>query len=366
MKAAIYYGPADFRIREVECPKPGDAGVVVKVGACGICPIMDLDAWFRMPPEGVGVGLAWGHEWSGEIVEVGPKVKDFNVGDKIYQNPVFRPCYKCASCLVGDYWRCVNWMAGLSQRGIHGAFAEYLWIPFITKESAAKLPKDLGFRDLALIEPLYLSVGLARKAMPGDTVVVLGVELMGLGTIAKLKERDVKVIAYDTSEKRLKASKDVGADLIINDLTEDGVRAVMKETGGRGADVAIVIDPRPKAIFDAIKMMKRAGQVWLATGYNNLLQPSPHSQSPPGGMFWIGPNAGYMEPPIRFDPALVWVQTAWGTLGPRVPRWLEAAELIKSGKVTAEKYVKIYSLEKISEAFETALHPDTIKVLVEP
>lgn len=365
MKAAIYYGPGDMRIEEIKRPEAGVEGVVVKVKACGVCPIMDLDAWFRAPSDGRGVGLARGHEWSGEIVEIGSKVNDFEVGDRIYMEPVFRPCNSCESCRQKDFWRCSNWMEGM---GIHQAFAEYILLPFVSKDAVIKLPDSLSFRDLAMVEPLCLAVGLAKKANPDDVVVVLGQELVGLGTLAALKKRGVaKVITSDISKKHLDASKDVGADVAVNMLSEDIVDVVMQETGGIGADVVILTDHRPVALTKAINTAKRAGIVWLAHAYGSPFKLGGSIGTEP--RFAVGADFhGFIEQPISFDPALLYMRTAWGTLGERLPRFKEGVELMESGTITAEKLVThIFPLDKITEAFEIAANPhESIEVMVEP
>lgn len=256
----------------------------------------------------------------------------------------------------------------MAQRAIHGGFAEYVWIPVVTNESAAKMPDTLSWRDLSMIEPLYLAIGLSRKARSGEVAFVIGMELMGLGTVAKLKERDVKVIVSDVSKRRLKAAGELGADVVVDSINEDAVQVVMKETKGHGADVAIVIDTRPNALMQAIGAVRRAGQIWLAGYYYSPFKVNPAIGPSEGSMTtWIGPGAGYTEPSIGFDPALMHMQIAWGTLGPRVQRWLEAAELLESGKVTAEKHVtSVFPLEKTKEAFDlTAESHDEIKVVVE-
>jgi threonine dehydrogenase-like Zn-dependent dehydrogenase len=368
MKAAIYYGPGDIRIKEIEKPEANPEGAVVKVKACGVCNIMDAIYWEQWQPGGAGVGFVRGHEWSGEIAEVGSKVQDFKVGDRVYQNPVFRPCYNCTYCRVGDYWKCINWGKGISDRAINGAMAEYLWIPFITKESAVKLPDDISFRDLAMIEPLYLSVGLAKKARPEDVVLVLGQDLIGLGTVVMLKEYGVaKVITADISQLRLKASKDIGADVVIDSLNEDVAQVVMKETAGVGADVIIVNDQRPIALSHAVDSVRRGGTVWQATYYSVPFIES--NQITGRGTNWIGPGAGYTQANIIYDPLLLSMQTAWGSLGPRVPRWEESVKvLLQPKKMTADKLVThVFPLEKTKEAFEMAMNPhETIKVMVEP
>jgi len=368
MKAAVYYAPGDIKYQDVPDPRCTPEGAIVKVGACGVCHVMDVDAWIRWQRGGEGPGLARGHEWSGEIVEIGPKVRDFKVGDRVFQNPVFKPCFRCNYCYEGDYWRCVNWREGMAQRAIHGGFAEYVAIPFITNESAAKMPTDLSWVDLSMIEPLYLAIGLSRKAQAGQTALIIGQELMGLGTVAKMHERGVRIITSDVSKKRLKAAGQVGADVLINSIDQDVVQTVMKETKGRGADVVIVIDTRPQALMQAIASVRRAGHIWLAGYYYSPFKVRADVGPSEGNMTsWIGPGAGYTDPSVGFDPALLHMQIAWGSLGPRVPRWHEAAELIQSGLITAKKHVtKVLPLSKTKEGFDlTADDHDQIKVVIE-
>ena len=354
MKAAIYYGPGDIRIEEIKRPKAGSNGVVIRVRACGVCPIIDLGAWKRMSDR--GVGLALGHEFCGDVVEVGSNVTAVKEGDRAY-GLSFRPCHRCDWCRVGEYWRCNNWMQGMM--GKHGAFAEYYWLPFATEDNVVKLPDTLSYHELAFIEPISLSIGLARKAKAGDVVVVLGQHLIGLGTVACLKERGIaKVIVSDVSQKRLEAARELGADIVVDDINEDIVKAVMKETSGEGADVVIDTDDRPTSFFQAVNMVGRFGSVWLGNSF--ALQ---------GTAAWTGPGGLVSGPePFVFPTSMVSIQCAWGTLGPRAPRWLEVCELIKSGKITAKKHVThVFPLDKIKEAFETALNPhESIEVIVEP
>ncbi len=368
MKAALYYAPGDIRIEEVPYPKCTPDGAILKVGACGVCTVMDVDAWIKWSMGGQGVGLARGHEWSGQIVELGSNVKDFKVGQKVFQNPVFRPCFRCNYCFEKDYWRCINWREGMAHRAIHGGFAEYIAIPFVTNESMAILPDSMNWLDLAMIEPVYLGVGLAQKAKDGEVAFINGLELMGLATIAKMKERDVKVIAAGYSKKLLEAAEDAGADLVINSVEQDAAKVIMKETKGKGVDLAFVIDTRPIALFECMTSVRRSGNIWLTGYYYSPFRVNPKFGPNSGEMTtWIGPGAGHTEPTVGFDPNLFHMQIAWGSLGPRVPRWHEAAKLIQSGKISAKKHVTtVLPLDKTKEAFDlTATSHDEIKVMVE-
>jgi L-iditol 2-dehydrogenase len=317
--------------------------------------------------DNMSVGKARGHEWSAEITEVGANVTDFAVGDRVYMEPVFRPCYTCEACLQKDYWRCANPM-GIGGTGVlDGGFAEYMWLPFVTKGSVIKLPQTLSFRDLALVEPLGLSVGMASKAKPDQVIVVLGQHLVGLGITAYLKKKMgvTKIITSAVSKKHLKASKEVGADIALDAINDDIVKVVMQETSGKGADQVMLTDPRPAALLQAIGAVRRTGVVWL-THYGFPIRLGGSLGVTPRysiGLDWHGP----VVPPVSFDPGLLYMRSAWGTLGERVPRFQAAIELMESGVITAEKYVThIFPLDKTKEAFDKAMDfNECIEVIVE-
>ncbi len=359
MKGAVYHGPYDIRIEDRPKPVAGRDGVVLKVKACGICPIIDLNMWQNMASHEVGRII--GHEVSGEVVEVGSNVTLVKEGDRIYTFDPYVPCYKCPQCLQGDYWRCENWGQGMGKN--NGAFAEYLWIPFITPDSHIKFPKTMSFRDLALIEPVHLSIGLAKKVKPGDTVVIIGQHIVGLALTAQLKKLGVagKIITSAISKIHCHASAEVGSDMVINGVEEDLVRAVMKETKGVGADTVFVCDARPISFVQGFSCARDAGKVWQGT--RSLLPMEPHLAA-----HWVGPGAATTPKAPTFDTGVIYFETAWGTLGPRMPMWQGALELIQAGTITADKYVThVFPLEKIIEAFETAMDfHKAIEVQIEP
>ena len=73
MKAAIYYGPGDIKVEENERPEAGDEGMVMKVEACGICNFIDIPRYKRKLGDHA-TGIAFGHEFSGEVVQIGSRV----------------------------------------------------------------------------------------------------------------------------------------------------------------------------------------------------------------------------------------------------------------------------------------------------
>jgi L-iditol 2-dehydrogenase len=355
MKAAIYYGPGDIQIQEIEKPDPGVNGMIIKVAACGICPLLDVPRYKRKLYDHAS-GIAFGHECSGEVVGIGPKVKVVKLGDRVH-GMSYRPCHRCEACQSGNYGRCLNFTEGIAGTWINGGFAEYLLFPFVANENIIILPDNMSYRDAALIEPVTVAVGLAGKAKEGDVAVVLGQEFMGLATVTQLKARGVaKVIVGDLSCKRLDKSREAGADIVVNELESNIITIVMKETSGKGADVVIETAGRPATFLQSIDLIKEHGSIWL-------------------GSFYDGP--------FLFDPSLVRpdmphsnltqkhgisIHCPWLTFDDRTTRRVQAMELVRSGKITAQKFVShYYPLEKIKEAFETASNPlESIKVIIEP
>jgi threonine dehydrogenase-like Zn-dependent dehydrogenase len=368
MKAAVYYGPGDIRLENIERPHANPEGVVIKIAACGVCNILDMPAWQAWPEGGQGIGLVRGHEFSGEIVEVGSLVTGFEVGERIFSEPVYRPCYRCEACRHKDYWRCSHWREGEVAKAIHGAFAEYLTIPFLTKMNAIKLPQTMSYHDLALIDHIGLGAALATRAETEKMVVVLGQDITGIAAVALLKKRGVpRVVASDISKIRQKAAEEAGADMVIDPLDQDIVRIIMKETNGMGTDCVIVCDDRPTASLQALNMIKPAGNIWTMRPEFIRINPNlVHVQ--PAGSSELPPEAGvYPEQAISLSPTVASMRFGLG-FGQRLSRFKEALELLQSGKCTAEKLIThVFPLEKIKEAFETALNPHlSIKVLVEP
>lgn len=371
MKAAVYYGAGDIRIEDIARPASGTKGMLVRVKACGICPLIDVPH-YKMSFPNIDVppryeksaarqphGVVLGHEFSGEVVETGSEVTGVKEGERVY-GVLWNPCGHCDACLSGDFERC-NFIDAAG-RSINGAMAEYVLFPNVTYPAVAqdkliKLSPDLTYRDGALLEPLMLGVGLANKAKPADVVVVFGQEIMGLGAVTRLKEIGVsKVITADASERRLQESKGAGADVVVNTLLNSIFDVVMEETSGKGADVVIEVSCRPESLQQAVSVAKPFGAIWLGTFYTAgpFFDPS-----------WQAP--GMISMNLTQKPG-VSINNAWGTLGPWMPRLLKATEIIQSGKVTADRCVThVFPLDKTKEAFETAVNTaDSIKVMIEP
>lgn len=357
MKAAIYHGAGDVRIEEIDRPTAEDGldglGVVVKIGACGICNHKDIYRYKKTQSPPCAIGIALGHEYSGEVVEVGPNVTSVKVGDRV-MGYAMRPCLECEACKAKEYAKCPNLLSGAGGGFTNGGMAEYILFPYSTPYTFTQLPDTMSYRNGALFEVIILGIGMAHKAKPGDTVVIIGADMTGLSTVAILKEIGAgKIIVSDYSKKRLEAAKELGADVIINEFEEDLSKVVMKETNAEGANVVIQIEPRPMSFRQAIDSVGLEGDIWIATEWDLPFALEPVQEQPE--------KAG-MHRRLQFT-----IRCPWGTLGLNKPRIQKAIELIEANKISAEKHATVLPLEKISEAFKLAINPhESIKVIVEP
>ena len=171
MRAAVMQGlHKPLVIETVPDPRPGEGEVVVEVGRCGICGSdlhMTEDAAY-----GQGAGSILGHEFAGEVVELGKGVEGLTKGDLVAVSPL-KSCGTCPACLAGN----VSWCEKFGLQG--GGYAEYA----LTKPNqCVKLPKSASLADGAIIEPLAVALhGVAMSGMRiGDKVLILGAGPIGL------------------------------------------------------------------------------------------------------------------------------------------------------------------------------------------
>jgi threonine dehydrogenase-like Zn-dependent dehydrogenase len=358
MKAAIYYGARDIRVEEIERPRAEDGvdgrGLVLKVKDCGICGHKDLYRYQHTQNPPGNIGIALGDQYVGEVVEIGPKVTGIKVGDRMY-GYTCQPCFECEPCRARDYAHCVNRLSGGTGNFINGGQAEYILWPYVTEEMVHKLPDDISYRDGALSEPLMLGIGVANKARAGDVAVLLGLDMTNLCALARLKEIGAaKIIASDIGQKRLKAARELGADVVVDFLEDDLVKVVMKETAAMGANTVIVTDAKPILIQYAMSVVGLDGAIWTAIEWLPPFEYRPIPRHIPHTMYQR----------VHYT-----IRCPWGTLGyPGQLRFDKGMEYIRSGKITAKKHVThVFPLDKIKEAYETALNPhESIKVMVEP
>lgn len=267
MKAAVWRGRHDVRVEEVRVPdKPAEGWVKIRVHWCGICG-SDLHEYVAGPVfipvdhphplTGLKGQCILGHEFSGEIAELGAGVTGFQVGERVTADAC-QHCGKCYYCTHGLYNICEN----LAFTGLmnNGAFAEYVNVP---AELLYKLPENFPTEAGALIEPLAVGLHAVKKAgnIVGQTVVVVGAGTIGLCTIMCAKAAGAgRIIALEMSSARKKKALEVGANVVIDPKECDAIAEVKALTGGYGADVSFECIGNKATAKLAIDVIRKAGK----------------------------------------------------------------------------------------------------------
>jgi len=264
MKAAYIYGPYDLRLEEAEIPEPAADEVLLRVKAVGVC---GSDIHFYVTGRSgvftITEPFVMGHEFAGEIVEVGEDVKDFRKGDRVTVEPGV-PCGSCFYCRIGRYNLCEN-LKFYGAPPHDGGYREYA---AVNHRVIFKLPPSLSFEEGALMEPLAVAVQAVKRSglSAGDSVAVFGSGPIGLLILQAAREAGATLtIATDVLDYRLKLAESLGADYVVNVSREDAAKSIKEMTEGRGVDVVFEASGAPaafKAAFEAV----RSGGVIVQVG----------------------------------------------------------------------------------------------------
>lgn len=267
MKAQVFYEAEKMQLEELPIPEVSDVDVLVRVKNCGICG-SDISYYYGLSPVGTPDGkgpLVLGHEFTGEVVEVGKVAKAMNLfkpGDRVVVNPV-QHCNACYACAAGHTNLCTNlYVPGVTA---NGGFAEYC----ISRYTGLfKLPDNVSFAAGAFTEPLACAVyGIKKLAIePGQFVAIFGPGPMGLMMVQMCKAVGAgKVALIGTRDYRLEEGKKWGADYLFNTkdksspyYTPDLKAAIADLTHGQLAERAIVPTSANEAFEQAIDITGNA------------------------------------------------------------------------------------------------------------
>ena len=256
MKAQVVKAPYQMEYVEVPVPQINDDEVLIKIKVCGICGsdwsiYTGKYAADKLP-------MITGHEFWGEVAEVGKNAKGLKVGDRVAAD-ICLTCGTCYFCRRGDGLLCETF----TQLGIHtdGGFAEYVKAPW---KNCYILPEEMDDYTAAFVEPLTAVLHAAQRmdAKIGSSVAVIGCGLGILhGALAKARAC-APVIVIGDDPARLETAKKMGADFTINvKEVSDVVEEVKRLTGGIGVDYVIEAVGSTKTYEQAFKMLRRGGKV---------------------------------------------------------------------------------------------------------
>lgn len=238
-----------------EIPKIKDDEILIKVIACGICGT-DVHVF-----KGINTGkpnIIRGHEFVGEVVEVGKEVKDLKVKDIVIVDPNI-PCMNCHQCRNGRIHLCKNLIAiGVD---LDGGFAEYCALP---SKQAYRLPSNIEPIVGALAEPLACAIhGIDRVGIKeGEDVLIIGGGALGLIlTQLAVNGGAGRVFVSEPYKEKRDLAFGFGASRVIDPINEDPLEVIKQETKGKGVDVVIEAVGSGKTILQAIKAVSDGGRV---------------------------------------------------------------------------------------------------------
>jgi L-iditol 2-dehydrogenase len=268
VRAGILNAPNDIGLREVPDPVAERGDLILRVKAATVCGT-DIRILRGKKTAGIRYPAIIGHEFAGEVVEAAGG-KDFRIGQRVSVDPAI-PCGRCHYCKTGLENICANLVA--IGYDLDGAFAEYIRIPAraLACGNVREIPDELSYEEASLTEPLACVVNGQQKVMvkAGDGVVVLGAGPIGLLHIKLARFSGARrVIVSEPNALRREAALAAGADVVIDPTAEDPVAVVRAETGGLGADVAIVAIGVPALANLALSVVKQRGRVSLFAGFS--------------------------------------------------------------------------------------------------
>lgn len=263
MRAIVYRGPGEVAVETVPVPQAGDGELRVEVDACAVCGT-DLKSFVHGNPK-IAPPRILGHEFTGLVDTVGSGVAGFAVGDRVVMATSVS-CGECPYCQRGWTNLCVD--MGAMGFKYEGGMAEFTVIPerAIRNGHVVKVPEGVRPEHAALAEPVSCAVNaMANCALEaGDTVVVVGAGPMGIINACVAREAGAaRILVAEINHKRLARCEAFGFDRLVNPASEDLVATVRDETGGLGADVAIVAAPAPAPQEQAIDLVRKRGTVCL-------------------------------------------------------------------------------------------------------
>jgi len=342
MKAAMLYGVKNLRLEDIPVPKAGAGEVLVKVKAATTCGT-DLKIFQRGYVEKViKLPTIFGHEWAGEVVEVGEGLEWPEKGMRVRAGNS-APCLHCTMCQKGKYNLCENMI------WLWGAYAEYIKVPArMVLVNMQEIPQHVSYEEAAITEPLACVLHGVEEARVklGDTVAIIGSGPIGLLHLLTVKKMGAeKVIVIDLVEERLDFAEKLGADETVNAGKVDAVERVRQLTSGYGADVVIEAIGLPSTWEQALKLVRKGGTVLEFGG------------CPPGT------EIKFSTEQLHYGEV-----TVLGTFHTTPLHFRKALNLIASRTIDVKPLItRKMKLEEIKEAFEIlSTSKSEIKIAINP
>jgi L-iditol 2-dehydrogenase len=347
MLAAVYHGPHDLRLENVPVPEIEKGEILVKVISASICGT-DLRIYHgnhRMYPPGT-VRIP-GHEVVGNIARLGVEVKNYSIGQRVFCAPN-TGCGHCLQCVTGNNNLCTNYDAiGVTS---DGGFAEYMRIPANSVQQGNVIPisESVDPAVAALVEP-FACVLRGQNALhinPGDVVLVMGAGPIGVMHIKLAKARGAgRIIVSEPIPDRAIQAERMGADRVVDPVSQNLKSILDEESGGHGADVVIVAAPVHAAQESALELAAISGRI-------NYF----------GGLPKDRPTINFNSNLVHYKELVITATTACST----ADCW-QATQIVNTGLVDLSDIVsQRFPLKDAITAFTAAEDRKSLKIVLEP
>lgn len=338
-------GEKGFEIKEAEIPKPNDQEVLIKVKATSICGTdLHIYKWDEWAANRIGKNIPYifGHEVSGEVIEIGKSVNGINIGDHVSAETHIS-CGYCFQCKTGNEHICEN--VKILGVDTNGTFAEYLTLPY---RNAWVNDKNIPHGLASMQEPLGNAVHTVFDGeIAGKVVSIIGMGPIGVCAVGLCKAAGAeKVIAIGRHDNRLSFAKEFGADVLINGK-KDGVdvqKEIMDATDGKGTDVFLEMAGSPSSFTDGMKTLRVGGRASILGVFSKPFEVN-------------------MSEDIVFKAAKI-----SGINGRKMfDSWYKTKSFLRSSKIPFEKLITHkFKLSEIGKGFDVLLERQAMKVVLEP
>ncbi|TXH36012.1 MAG: L-threonine 3-dehydrogenase [Rhodospirillaceae bacterium] len=257
--AKLERGPG-LTLTDLPQPEVGHNDVLIKIRKTAICGTdIHIWKWDDWAQKTIPVPMQVGHEYVGEIVEIGQEVRGFSIGDRV-SGEGHITCGHCRNCRAGRRHLCRN-TVGVGVN-VPGAFAEYLVLPAV---NAFKIPDNISDDLAAIFDPFGNATHTALSFnLVGEDVLITGAGPIGIMAAAICRHVGARhVVITDVNDYRLDLARKMGASRAVN-VSRDRLRDVMDDLGMQeGFDIGLEMSGVPAAFRDLLNVMNHGGKVAL-------------------------------------------------------------------------------------------------------
>jgi threonine 3-dehydrogenase len=243
---------------DIDVPAVGHNDVLIKIGRTAICGTdIHIYKWDDWASSTIPIPLAIGHEFSGEIVDMGSEVRGFDSGDRVSAEGHIT-CSVCRNCRAGRRHLCMNTVGVGVNRA--GAFAQFISVP---ASNVFKIPDSISDDMAAILDPLGNATHTALSFdLVGEDVLITGAGPIGVMAVAIAKYAGARhVVITDVNDYRLGLAKTMGASRALN-VGNESLDDCMRDLGmEEGFDVGMEMSGNPDAFRDMLRTMHHGGKI---------------------------------------------------------------------------------------------------------